>query len=586
MAEAYKISIFGLQTKANTMHYHFSIPEAQTQYINIAVEINTTEAQTTLQFPTWRPGRYELGNFAKNVRFLKVMDAAGKEISAQKTSHSVWTVDTTNTETITVKYQYYAAELNAGSTFLDKTQLYVNPVNCCLYSPAFMDEKCTLTFDVPETWQLASSFDKDGDVYSVKDVHELMDTPFIWSPNLQMKTYEVADTLFYVWFNGEVKPQWDKIIKDFKAFTEKQIEKFTEFPVKEYHFIFQIVPYKLYHGVEHQKSTVIALGPSYAVFEELYTEFLGVSSHELYHTWNVKAIRPIEMMPYDYSKENYSPMGYLCEGVTTYLGDLFLMKSGVFDIQQYFKEMGTQLQRHFDNHGRFNHSVAESSFDTWLDGYVPGAPGRKVSIYVEGCLLAFVTDVMIRRYTDDKRGLDDVMRQLFVNHGLKNIGVSEADYKAAIENVAGVSFDWLFNEYIHGTKGYEAILFDCFEYLGIEMLHEPSKKYSEGRLGFKVLESPTSCVLKAIYPGGPADMAGAMLEDNVVAVNNCKVNGDLNKWLTYFDDDIKVLTVERKGQLVELTMPEVQRYFYSIYDLKLTENPDKNQKKALEWWSK
>lgn len=83
------------------------------------------------------------------------------------------------------------------------------------------------------------------------------------------------------------------------------------------------------------------------------------------------------MMPYDYTKENYSPMGYLCEGVTTYMGDLFLMKSGVFDMEQYFKEMRTQLQRHFDNHGRFNHSVAESSFDTWLDGYVPGAQVEK-----------------------------------------------------------------------------------------------------------------------------------------------------------------------------------------------------------------
>lgn len=200
--------------------------------------------------------------------------------------------------------------------------------------------------------------------------------------------------------------------------------------------------------------------------------------------------------------------------------------------------------------------------------------------------MAFVTDVMIRRHTDNKRGLDEVMRQLYFNYGAKGIGVSEADYKAMIENVAGVSFDWLFDEYLHGTKGYEAILYDCFEYLGIEMLHEPSKKYSEGRLGFKVLESATSCVLKAIYPGGPADMAGAMLEDNVVAVNNCKVNGDLDKWLTYFDDDIKVLTVERKGQLVELTMPEVQRYFYSTYDLKLTENPDKNQRFALDAWSK
>ena len=137
------------------------------------------------------------------------------------------------------------------------------------------------------------------------------------------------------------------------------------------------------------------LGPSYVVFDAVYPDLLGVSSHELYHTWNVKAIRPIELFPYDFTKENYSELGYLCEGVTTYMGDLFLFKSNVFSEEEYFNELNQQLQKHFDNPGRFNYSVAASSFDTWLDGYVPGVPNRKVSIYTEGCLIALVCDLMI-----------------------------------------------------------------------------------------------------------------------------------------------------------------------------------------------
>ncbi|MBK6527068.1 MAG: hypothetical protein IPG07_16880 [Crocinitomicaceae bacterium] len=107
--------------------------------------------------------------------------------------------------------------------------------------------------------------------------------------------------------------------------------------------------------------------------KEGYDDLLGVCSHELYHAWNVKTIRPADMLPYDYSKENYSRLGYVCEGVTTYMGDLFLAEAGVRDFVWYRKELEKLLQKHFDNFGRFNYSVAESSFDTWLDGYVPRA---------------------------------------------------------------------------------------------------------------------------------------------------------------------------------------------------------------------
>ena len=248
--------------------------------------------------------------------------------------------------------------------------------------------------------------------------------------------------------------------------------------MKEYHYLNQILPYQAYHGVEHKKSTVVSLGPSYQVFGSLYKELLGVSSHELYHTWNVKTIRPAEMLPYDFTKENYSPLGYLCEGVTTYMGDLFLFKSGVFTLDQYFNEFNTQLQRHFDNHGRLHYSVAESSFDTWLDGYQPGAPGRKVSIYTEGCLIAFITDVKLLQATKNKYGLDEVMKRLFFRFGLENKGVSEMDYKATIEEVGKVSFDAIFEDQIHGTKPYESLLTACLDYIGLELHHKPDESYA------------------------------------------------------------------------------------------------------------
>lgn len=568
------------------VHFTFDSANSNQQYIQITAMFTTKLESTHIQLPSWRPGRYELGNFAKNVRNFKVFDASNQLIHAEKVTKDRWEVDTSSTDSIKVTYHYYANELNAGSSFLDDAQLYVNPVNCCVYTDETFHEEVEVTLIIPESWEVATSMVKVGEKWNVLNTEELLDTPFIASAGLQHRTYEVAGTRFYVWFNGEVKPDWDRLLKDFKAFTASQIEKFTEFPVKEYHFLNQIIPSKGYHGVEHQKSTVILLGPSYAVFKELYVELLGVSSHELYHTWNVKTIRPIEMYPYDFTKENYSKLGYICEGVTTYQGDLFLLKSGVFDLPGYFKELTTQLQRHFDNPARFHYSVAESSFDTWLDGYVPGAPGRKVSIYTEGCLLAFVTDVMIRRATDDKYGLDEVMKQLYFNYALQGKGVSGEDYQATIEGIAGSSFQDFFNDYIHGTRTFESIIVDSLDYLGIELDHAPSPIYSEGKLGFKTLPSNNGFTIKAMFPGGPAETAGLMQEDEIISINGYHCDGELNKWLEYFDQDLKIISIRRAGRLLEFSLPEVNRFFYNSYSLRLMENPDVHQQKALRHWMK
>lgn len=565
--------------------FTFRIEQPSQQYIQITAEIAVSKETTHVHLPAWRPGRYELGNFAKNVRDFKVTSTDKKKLAFKKVNKDTWEIETKGLEAILVQYNYYAAELNAGSTYLDKDQLYVNPVNCCVFTEETFDEPVEVTLEIPEKWDVASSMEaKDGKWY-VADSEELMDTPFIASGQLQRQSYESNGVTFHVWFNGIVKPEWERVIRDFKAFTDSQMGKFTEFPVKEYHFLNQILPVKAYHGVEHQKSTVIALGPSYDIFGDLYKELLGVSSHELYHTWNVKAIRPIEMYPYDFTKENYSPLGYLCEGVTTYMGDLFLLKSGVFNLEQYLGEMNTQLQRHFDNPGRFHYSVAESSFDTWLDGYVPGSPGRKVSIYTEGCLISFVLDVKILLATNYKYGLDEVMKRLYFNFALNGKGVSEADYQQTIEAVAGESFETIFKEYIHGTKPFESLLTESFETLGLELHHQPDEGYSAGRLGFKTIKSPRGYTVKLMYPGGPAELGGVMLEDEIIAVNGVDCNEDLNKWLKFFDDETKILTVFRSGCLVHLELPEVNRNFYMKYEVKPVNDPNGPQKKGMKAWS-
>lgn len=566
------------------MKFTFDIQDPQRQYVQITAEIKVTKSETTLFLPAWRPGRYELGDFAKNINYFRVLDGNGTALKFDKQNKNTWLIQTEGVDKIVVKYSYYATELNAGSTYLDSTQLYVNPVNCCVFTEETYNDEITVQLNIPDDWQVAQSLEVKNKTFVAKGFDELADSPFICSADLQHETFEVKGVQFHIWMNGIVKPDWDRLIYDFIRFTNVQIDKFKGFPTDEYHYLIQILPYQAYHGVEHSKSTVITLGPSFAVFEEYYKELLGVSSHELYHTWNVKAIRPLDMLPYDFKKENYTKLGYIAEGVTTYMGDLMLLKGGVFSLEQYFDEMNAQLQKHYDNFGRFNYSVAASSFDTWLDGYVPGAPGRKISIYTEGCLLAFILDVYIMKHSNNEKSLDDLMAIMYHDYALKNIGVTEEIYQKEIEKMMETSMQWYFDDYINGTKDYTPLLEECFEYLGLEITTQATGSVFASYLGGKI-EIDKFTKIVALYPDGPLDKAGAMLGDKIVSINGIDIEKNAERWARYFFDDAKTITVIRQGKLVELNLSVSTDVYYKRFMLQQRVDASENQLAALKVWS-
>jgi predicted metalloprotease with PDZ domain len=567
------------------MKYTITYSHPNTQYIPVEARIETKGKSTIeIQLPAWRPGRYELGNFAKNMHGFGVFDDKGKKLSFQKVSKDRWLVKLNKTKTVLVKYSYYAADLNAGSTFMNDQQLYVNPVNCLVYAVEQVDEPCELTLHLPANFQLACGASHKKNVIKTTSFHELVDSPFIASASLQHFTYKTKGALFHLWFQGECQPDQEKLVTDFQKFTNAQLEKFGTFPAKEYHFLFQILPFPAYHGVEHTTSTVLALGPGYDLMTEVYEDLLGVCSHELYHAWNVKTIRAADMFPYDYAKENYSRLGYVCEGITTYMGDLFLSLANVRDFGWYRKELEKLLQKHFDNFARFNYSVADSSYDTWLDGYVPGVPNRKVSIYNEGSLLAFVTDIKIRKNTQNKASLHDVMSALNKKFALKNKGYTEKDYKETVEEVAGEKLDSFFNNYVNGLHSFESILVEAFEGVGLSLKMAPNPLASLAIMGIKTAVIENKTIVKQISPGSSADLGKIMNEDEIIAINGYKVTANIDKWVHYFRDTQLEITVSRAGRLLNLVCPHTNKSYYPVYTLVKSKAPSNLQKRTFKQW--
>lgn len=572
------------------MKYRVYYLNPTTQFIYFELTVSKIQSDITyIRIAAWRPGRYEFGNFAKNIRNWKVYDANGKPLSYTKTERERWMVNTKGVDTIVVKYEVFGGILNAGSTYLDENQLYMNPVNCCCYAEGRENEPIEMLLEVPNDYQIATGLVKsqvNPRLLKADNFDQLADRPLIASPTLKHISFKVQKLHVNLWFQGECKPDKVRITNDFSRFIDEQITAFGEFPEKEYHFLFQITPHKTHHGVEHENSTVCMIGPTYHLMGTSYDELLSLSSHEFYHSWNIKKIRPAEMLPYDFTKANYSKLGYVAEGVTTYYGDYMCYRSKVFTREHFFAALEDLLDKHFHNYGRLVMPVTEASFDTWVDGYEPGIPHRKTSIYTEGALCALMTDLYIIRDSGFTYSLDNVMYDLYHQFAKKGKGYTEEDYKSLIAKYLGKDFSWFFEKYINGTENFEPELRKVFGWVGLDFVPEPNPQMYEKNLGCKVSEDTLKVTNIAV--GSPAEECGLLIGEQIASINGFSVTGsNLKHWFSYFKNEeihIRFRTVDNR--IRHIKVPSCENNYYPMYQVKPLKQVTDDQIALFEKWTK
>lgn len=570
------------------IRHHISYTNPLTHFLDITITIpDNNHQELYLQLPAWRPGRYELQHFAQKLRGITA-HANGTAIPVRKVTKDRWLVEANGTAQIEVRYSFYARQMDGGGSWLDEEQLYQNGINCLMAVEGREHEPQQLQLAIPADWQIACGLlETEPHTLQAENYDQLVDSPLIASASLQKETYTVAGIPFNIWIQGNCRPDWKRIKQDFEAFTKEQLEVFGDFPVADYHYLNEILPYRFYHGVEHVNSTIITLGPGELLMTPaLYKEFLGVSSHELFHTWNVKQIRPKEMLPYDFTGENYFRTGYVAEGITTYYGDYMLVRSGVFTAAQYFDELNTTLQRYFADHSRLNMSVADSSFDLWLDGYKPGIPDRKVSIYIKGALTALLLDLQLRRATSNQASLDVVMRQLWEEFGKRGLGYTEQDYEQLVLRVGGEEFRSYFDRYINGTAPIEEALGEALHYMGCTLQAEENAMITERLFGFKTVADTQITKITAIAPDSPASTA-LSIEDELIAVNGRKIEQNLQSLLADTDlmQGIKLMLFRNK-KLRQLRLEPSQQTYYTKYSIAKRPNATDSEKQNFKLWLK
>ena len=493
----------------SALQYKISFTQPHKRFVDIEVNIGVNNPTDYLCFDiaSWRPGRYELQNYAKNIHSLTVENERGEDLPFKKTQINTWQIATVGVCNVVIKYKYYANQMDAGGCWLDEQQLYLNFIACLVYPQGGLHGSGSLSIILPETYKIACGLAFDNNNCTrFSDLGLLFDSPAMASATLEQYQYHLSGCNFNIWIQGKHKLDKSKLLSDFQKFTQVQLDLFGEFPFEDYHFILQLLPYRHYHGVEHRNSTVIVLGPGLEVHQPpLYDELLGISSHELLHAWNVCKIRPVEMMPYDFSKPALFETGFVAEGFTTYFGDVMLAKSGVFAPERYLQEFNKTLKRHFQNFGNSNLSLANSSLELWIDGYVSGIPHRKVSIYVKGSVVAWLLDLTIQKESAGRYSLETVMKAMWERYGKRGIGFTVANVFDLVNEFGGSRATAFLKIGLYEVTDLKDQLIELASHFNIALAtHFPAGIW-ERKYGIKLSKHELGWMVEDIAPNCPAD---------------------------------------------------------------------------------
>ncbi|HIL66568.1 MAG TPA: hypothetical protein EYG43_01625 [Flavobacteriales bacterium] len=302
----------------------------------------------------------------------------------------------------------------------------------------------------------------------------------------------------------------------------------------------------------------------------------------MYHTWNIKAIRPVEMYPYDYTKENYFRTGFVAEGVTTYMGDMMLYNSGVFSWKEFVKTQNQNLERHLTNYGRFNLSVADSGFDNWLDGYKLGAPDRKTSIYPDAALCMLMVDLEIIRNTEGKNSLHSVMKELYEEFAVKDKGYSEDDFRNICVKFGGLKVAEIFENHIYGTEDYIPTLKTALEVVGLELKEKKNTNLSAQYFGFIAAQENQKVIIKKVEPNSVTDKNGIAPEDEISKINGKGIEGKLADILKDYKKEV-TFTIKKKFSGIVITLPIGNHY--QLMEFVKSKNATNEQLTLRKVWS-
>ena len=570
-AKFHSSSSLNTKNSMAAIYYTITPKHLAAHLFEVTVAIDQPDpAGQRFMLPTWIPGSYMIREFARNIITLTA-NCGDAPVATQKIDKATWQCAACAVDAgpLMLTYEVYAWDLSVRAAHLDATHGFFNGTSVFLLPEGQRDAPCSVTIVAPEAWRIATSLSttpalagiaehfvvetrsQSGSTNSVNhhfyasNYDELIDHP-VEMGTFTHATFEACGVTHHLAITGKHRADMARLCADYQKICEAQIRLFEPTshtaPFREYWFLIMVVS-DGFGGLEHRASTALIVGRDDLPLAHVpavtsgYRKLLSLTSHEYFHSWNVKRIKPAGFIDYDLLNENYTRQLWFFEGFTDYYDDLMLVRAGLITPLEYLEVEAENMGRVLSQSARLKQSVADSSFDTWIKYYRQdeNAPNAIVSYYQKGAMVGLALDLTIRHRTDGAKSLDDVMRALWNAHGKINLGVSEGALEKMIEEVTGLDLKAFFAEAVYGTNDIAfAPLFAC---VGIEIsMRVPGQIANKGAaktndpfpptIGARIgIEINGDAKLLQVFDGGAAQEAGLSAGDTIIAIDGLRVTG-------------------------------------------------------------
>ncbi len=565
------------------IEYGVRLADLNRHLLEIECRIDAPRETERLSLPSWIPGSYLLREYARHVVAFEA-ESAGCAVAIEKLDHSTWAVSGAR-GSLRVVIRVHAFDLSVRGAYLDNERGFFNgpcvflsvegrdtePVTVALASPA--DPRCA-RWRVATAMQ-ATEIDARGfGRYSAASYAELIDQPVEISDFARVE-FEAAGVPHALVIAGRHETDLERLATDLRQLCATQIAFFgAPAPFDRYIFLGLAVD-SGYGGLEHSASSSLIFSasdlpkPGELGVPRDYQKFLGLCSHEYFHAWNVKRLRPAAFSPYRLNERNLTRQLWIFEGITSYYQDLLLLRAGLIGPEAYLNRLAQTLTRVLRTPGRAHQSLAESSFDAWDRLYKPepNSPNATISYYTKGALVALALDLTVREATRSATSLDDIMGALWNAFGRAGRGLDEGEFERVAADVAGVELAAFFDRAVRSTTDIElSALLDAF---GVELKLRPalgptdSGGTAEGApsdgvvsFGAAYRDCDGGVELTTVLDGGPAEAAGLCAGDVVIAIDGRRVRANnLERRLTRFEAGESVpLAYFRRNELALATI--------------------------------
>ncbi|MDQ1140220.1 M61 family metallopeptidase [Pedobacter agri] len=509
--------------------FEVSFKEPQAHYAEVQMNISgLAKDYVDVKMPVWTPGSYLIREFEKSVEEFKAT-AGGKQVKVEKVRKNTWRIFSAKAANIKINYRVYAFEISVRTPFIDDSHAFLSPTGIFMHPDGMIKSPSTIKIIPFNTWSKVSTglepVAGEQFTYKATDFDILYDSP-IEVGNQDVFEFMAAGVRHEVAMFGGGNYDKEKLKVDMAKIVEEITAVYGENPNKHYTFIVHNF-LRGGGGLEHLNSTTLGATRNAYNTETGYKGFLALVAHEYHHLWNVKRLRPVALGPFDYDNENYTTNLWVAEGFTSYYENKYMHRAGFNDDATFINDLAGAIGTVTNTPGAKYQSAASSSYDAWIIGYRPNenSKNNSISYYSKGEVIGILMDLEIINATKGAKSLDDVMKAMYLQCKTLKRGYTDAEFKAMVEKISGISFTNFWAKYVNGVDDAEYVKY--FGYAGIDVATEnatPGKPVS-GASG--QLTNNGTISVSSITRNSAAWIAGLNVNDEIISLDDVTVSDAL-----------------------------------------------------------